>query len=941
MKWLWRILAGLVLLLIVAAGAAYIWRLPLAGWIAEGQLEKLGLEDPDVTVTTLTMKKAAFTLEAPQLSGEASVDYEFGELWRDRRVRDIVVSRLKGTLVLTETGEVSVVGLSLPQGDGEPQEKSGYPFRSLTVGEANVALLTPEGEGRLTAAIAIDPEEGGEIVLELTGDRLGVEALTAEAIRLSANIDLSADGPATGKATLQGDVLTAQTIARNLDLQLDGAAGDWRPLLEGKLPDSGRLSLNISSASIGAETTAVLQSLADGAPPFQTELDLVTLTGSVDAMIEGGVLTARIGDAPIEARSSEGIFLRLEGIKVEPLLVLSEDSADVAARLSTELPQFAGDVVLLATQEGTGPWELALAGHLPRGEIAGLTLNADEVAAQGSYDRGVLTLETQLAGRLQQARLGALTVTDAPIRAQLPVRADFNTSLFSIPGTEGTTVVVGGAKLRSTNGSMRATLGPTELIPEAGRPFLSASLGEANSLEGGVGVRLSRISAQAGETQIRASSLRGAASLDFDNQENITALTMSLTGGNGQINDTLSLQNIVADGQVRVLSGDAEGELSIKGVTITEAREAPRVASMKVSGPVKLKSGRVGFDLAVAGPNGTPLGKVKGQHTLETGRGHAEFDSGELRFVPGGLQPSKLLPPLIGIISKATGSLHGSAVADWGNGGLKTSAVISPTKLSFSGPGITVERTSELTGVLTFSNLFPVTTDGMQIIEVGSIDFGSIALPNGEVRFELPGDDTLVVEEAVFPLFDGQMIAEKAVIGFDGGSVATLRAEDLDLGAILSFLNVKGLTGAGRVEGTLPIVFDRFAVRIENGVLRATSPGVIEFTGPTAEAAAQSNQGARLAFDALEFLRFSELEATINGRLDGDLDFKFTFKGESEVDLDGDGGAENVNAPIIFRANVEVPLISLINQARLSRDTRLQIEAAREQLEKERNGPEE
>ncbi|MEM9234993.1 MAG: hypothetical protein AAGA69_12245, partial [Pseudomonadota bacterium] len=56
-----------------------------------------------------------------------------------------------------------------------------------------------------------------------------------------------------------------------------------------------------------------------------------------------------------------------------------------------------------------------------------------------------------------------------------------------------------------------------------------------------------------------------------------------------------------------------------------------------------------------------------------------------------------------------------------------------------------------------------------------------------------------------------------------------------------------------------------------------------------------------------------------------------TFRGESAIDLDGDGAATDVNAPVILNTSVQVPLIGLIDQARLSTNTRRQIEEAQQQ----------
>ena len=254
-------------------------------------------------------------------------------------------------------------------------------------------------------------------------------------------------------------------------------------------------------------------------------------------------------------------------------------------------------------------------------------------------------------------------------------------------------------------------------------------------------------------------------------------------------------------------------------------------------------------------------------------------------------------------------------------------------------------RTAGLTGTVTLDSLAPVRSAGPQTLEVGLIDLRAIQLADGEARFVLPGDDSVVIEAAEFPWLGGEVGAYDTAIGFDGGGTAVLRAEDLEVAEALAILDVPGLSGEGQVKATLPLSLDAFSVSIEDGSFASTRPGVIRYRGEATAAVAERNEQAKLAFGVLEDLRFTDLSGTVDGPLAGALQFGFTIEGTSELELPDRRVKEPVVAPVIYRLNIEAPLLQLIDQARLSTDARRQIERGmtegrqRRQSEGEGEGP--
>ncbi|MEZ5891819.1 MAG: YdbH domain-containing protein [Parvularculaceae bacterium] len=155
-----------------------------------------------------------------------------------------------------------------------------------------------------------------------------------------------------------------------------------------------------------------------------------------------------------------------------------------------------------------------------------------------------------------------------------------------------------------------------------------------------------------------------------------------------------------------------------------------------------------------------------------------------------------------------------------------------------------------------------------------------------------------------------------------------LKARNVDLQAVLAYLDVEGLSGEGILSGELPLIFEDGRARIVDGVLRSEGPGAIRYVGAASAAAAEAGEDARLAFDLLRNLRYTSLDVAINGALDGQLVFNMKFQGEGDVTVQ----KRNVsNVPVLYRVNLSVENIDLVRKAGLSGFIRSEIQRALEE----------
>ena len=95
------------------------------------------------------------------------------------------------------------------------------------------------------------------------------------------------------------------------------------------------------------------------------------------------------------------------------------------------------------------------------------------------------------------------------------------------------------------------------------------------------------------------------------------------------------------------------------------------------------------------------------------------------------------------------------------------------------------------------------------------------------------------------------------------------------------------MSATGQVSGTLPARIKGVNVVIDNGVLAVKDGGVIRYKSAGTDAAAAHNVNAAHAFKALENFTYRQLEARIDGPLDGTMVLKIVFDGHNPEVLYG------------------------------------------------------
>ncbi len=286
-----------------------------------------------------------------------------------------------------------------------------------------------------------------------------------------------------------------------------------------------------------------------------------------------------------------------------------------------------------------------------------------------------------------------------------------------------------------------------------------------------------------------------------------------------------------------------------------------------------------------------PETPVDVKYRFENGRGYADVDIPEMIFSPRGLQPQMFITPLRGKIADVRGRSSAKLHLEFAPGEPMTSsgsAVLTDVEVgTLPGP---------LTGVnaeLKFSSIFPLVTEGVQNVSIATFDPG-FPLPDGSVSFEAVPDG-IKIHAARWPLGSGFVSLDPTEWNYSAAeNRMQLRIENVSLGEFLGNIAGENFNATGNVNGVLPVVISGVDVRVEQGRLEVKDGGVIRYQSDQTNAASAENEIAGYAFDALKEFRYQELEAIMNGPLDGTIILRLMFEGQNPEVL---GGA-------VFRFNV-------------------------------------
>jgi len=930
-----RLVFGSFLILAVFAAALFVFRLPLVGFAVKSAMARAGLESPKVEVVALSLN--AITLRdvsAGPLHGEAfeiqeiEARYDWRALLSDRKVEAVKIGPGTVRIEISSEGRVLLPGVFLGSRDEEGGSLA-LPFSRLAFDDIVILIDTPLGAAHGVMSLDYDALKGGSTDFHLETDYAGFDAGRIENGVFDLGVDFSEDGAVMGAATFRGGLISPYGAVRDLDVVMTSEGSSWRDLgrgLANGLREDliGHLRLEVRSALVSASDfpSTSLKITEQSAVLFGEPVSSLSFTGGMDLSLFDGVISVDIGGAPLIVDADNGAKLVIAGLPDDPLFRRSNDKAQANFSFSLSGARVVANGTLNAETTEDG-WFVVTPVYV--GEYRSENISFDDASAlfRVTMRPGSVLADITTTTNLRSLSVGRLSVYDAPIEANFLIETDnaAKTALVTLPPSH--CITLDDARITIAQQDTEAIFKGAKLCAQD-RPLAIFDWSNDLRCDFAGNISASYLHYRLGKTNIVGRSPIIEVSGVYKPQVNQTIASGDVSGGALTFNDMLVFSSIDGEYDFSLDRQVMGAMMHVRSVRITQNENNPKVAPVIGTGDAHLVGKKATFDYVLETPTGNRLGEGVGVHNVDTARGKSTFVFDRLEFLPDGLQPELLAPVLKGVIGETTGAATGEATFTWAPlpVGLMSSANIQLDDITFGGPTRVITQTIGVNGRMDLANLWPVTTDGVQTISISGIDFGALQLEEGEIKFEMPGDETLRVIEANFPWFGGVLGVHDANASFAGGEATVhLQAENIDLALILEFADVEGLSGEGILSGVLPLVVVDGKASIENGILHSTTPGAFRYQGRAAGAASSAGEDAQLAFDLLRDLRFSNLGITIDGPLDGKLEFQLNFEGTGEVEVNEASG----RVPVLYQINLEAAVLELLNQAALSRNIQLQV----------------
>jgi hypothetical protein len=361
--------------------------------------------------------------------------------------------------------------------------------------------------------------------------------------------------------------------------------------------------------------------------------------------------------------------------------------------------------------------------------------------------------------------------------------------------------------------------------------------------------------------------------------------------------DVPFLQASLAEGAGAVRMADAKGRVSAD-VAIARARVADAAKDLRFE-PLQM-TGHAGLarDLWTAALNfETPAGVALAHADLrqqgQSGVGGVEIATPELRFAPGGLQPTALSPLAKPLGEGVAGAVRFTGRLQWVKDQATSGGELEIGGLDFKSP---VGQASGLSGRVAFTSLAPLIAPPGQQLRMERL---AAALPLSDLSASLGISETgLVVASGEATGGGGRLRIADLSVPFDpkapvAGALLLEGVQLHDLIEASPFADRVDLDA--RVSGRIPFEAQGGKVHIAGGELHAIAPGRLSIsrtavTQVAAEGSVQAPAQAEgqiasndtftdFAYQALENLAFDKLDAAVATRADGRLGVLFHITG--------------------------------------------------------------
>lgn len=861
-----RPLAAVVALCLVALALVVTGRKQLAEYMIVAALQRHGLTDVSVVVTSLG--RGGATIE--------NLTANKGALHIDRiNMGFDIALLLQGRIRRFEAIGGTIV--------------AGWDQNGLHVGGVRAAWNGSPSPGGLpvTEYFAL---KGLSVSLETPGHRLGGQI----------DIDAAAQGGiwnVAADAGLKGE-------DANLEMRWRGTANPHG--FEG-WNGQGRLSARTNGLTLPRiaeriDAVAVITlNAGNGAFTLGFEQPLEIRAGSLDADLRSALSLS-------ESTTPSPVFLRFGANGAAPPFVVRTAGLQQDARVDLQATASAGPA--RASMVLTGEM-LDIAGAAPRLNVELAALDGANLPVKGSSVSGRVSV-AKLAGTLDRLRgQGEATADIRTVKAgaahierlQMAVR-----SRIEVGPSEGVATletfhaIASGVTVGAVSFASPANLVLVPAAP-ANQRHLTLGFGANRSLTGSADLLVSipempfdAAKATLQDIAFGAESMRVTGTLAAHGVETLSIVLQNGAMRHRSADFTQAGARIdLADDRI---SATASAQVARLFGPTSETPSKP----LSVSAHIRGDSGGVAATGTIAVAGGGQLGEFSGRVTDGGDRGNLALSIPKTRFARNAAFDQDALSA-IGGVSDFTGVAGLTVSTAWAPGRTTQSATLRLEGTNFALGEVSV---TDLDIDAELSGFFPPRTKRPATITAKSIDAG---LPFTGLHAEilLPGGNTANVSSAGLQVAGGEVRGTDLVIPLDDrpGRFA-LDVDNIDMAHLAALAKVEGLSINGRLSGTIPIRSDGGILHFDNGVLQAGAPGRLAYKPATPPAALSHSGSGDLLLQALSNFEYQRLSLTANGPISDEITVAVALAGRNP-DLYG-------GYPVEFNLNLSGKLTQILTE---------------------------
>ncbi len=375
---------------------------------------------------------------------------------------------------------------------------------------------------------------------------------------------------------------------------------------------------------------------------------------------------------------------------------------------------------------------------------------------------------------------------------------------------------------------------------------------------------------------------------------------------------TLPDENVeIRDARVELPLPPGRDPVVISHATLADLQAAPRFPVTRVSGsitPGPRPSWRIHADASAL--SAALRASVDASVNPDSGDGSATVELAPVRFRRGALQPVALHRAL-GLLQEVEGQLSGRAQLAWGPGGLvRSGASLRIPGASFRSGALRIEN---LHSAVELTSLLPLRSATGQELRADALLTGGVRFQDPRARFEVrparPAGVQLQLDEASMRLGEGTLRMSNVLLdpAADTRDV-TIHAEHFQLEELFRLLDVEGLSGTGRISGSIPVRIVGGAVEIRDGTLQSEGSGRLRIPpGLESDVEPSADEPLALVRRALADFHYERLGLTLSKPLAGTSSLRIDLLGQNPAVLRGQ--------PLDLHINIETDLEPFLRAA--------------------------